>query len=164
VALAEKRFSDGEALARQSAAAYEKSNSWGNAAWAEAILARNLLGENKLADAQNAVAKAMKLSQQSAGQSPRYEGALANARVKAKSGKIGEAQKELEAMNASAHKFGYRLYEYQARLALGEIELSSGSAAASVHLAALEKDARAHGALLVANQAHALLEQRGATT
>ena len=83
---------------------------------------------------------------------------LADARVKARSGKAGEARKELDSMLASARKFGYRPYEYQARLALAEIELWSGSSSAGAHLAALETEARTHGLLLVANQAHALLQ------
>ena len=42
-------------------------------------------------------------------------------------------------MLASARKFGYRSYEYEARLVLAEIELQSHSAAARPHLAALGK-------------------------
>jgi hypothetical protein len=81
---------------------------------------------------------------------------LAESRVKAKSGKTAEALQSLQTALASAQKFGYRLYEYQLRLAIGEIELWSGSAAAASSLAALEKDAREHGAGFVANQAQAL--------
>ena len=77
--------------------------------------------------------------------------------MKAKSGKTADALKELDATLSSARKFGYRLYEYQARLAIGEIELWSGSPSAQAHLTALEKDARAQGAFLVANQARDLL-------
>jgi serine/threonine protein kinase/tetratricopeptide (TPR) repeat protein len=155
LALAEKKYAEGEQLTRQSAALFEKTSST-SGAWAEAILARNLLGEGKLQDAQAAAAKAMKLSQTGPGQAARYEAAFADARVKAKTGKTAEARKELEAVQNSTHKLGYRLYEYQARLATGEIEVWSGSATAGSYLAALEKDAREHGAGLVANQSHAL--------
>ncbi len=154
--LVEKKYSDGEALARQAAAGYEKSNSAGNGAWAEAILARNLLGAGKLKEAQSAVEKSVALSRQTTLQTPHYETALADARLKAKSSKTAEALKELAVTLSSARKFGYRLYEYQVRLAMGEIEMWSGSASARVHLAALEKEARAQGAVLVANQARAL--------
>jgi hypothetical protein len=115
-----------------------------------------LLGEGKLQDAQTAAAKAIKLSQSGPGQAARYEAAFADARVQAKSGKTVEARKELEAVQNSTHKLGYRLYEYQARLAIGEIELWSGSPTAGAYLAALEKDAREHGAGLVADQTRAL--------
>ena len=157
--LAEKKYRDGEMHARQSAEQYEKSSSWGNAAWAEAILARNLVGEGKLTDAENIAAKAITLSGKSTGQTPRYEAAFADAYVKTKTGKTAEARRELEATLTSAHKLGYRLYEYQARLALAEIELQSRSPSASVHLTALEKECREHGALLIAHQAQELLDE-----
>jgi hypothetical protein len=112
-----------------------------------------LLGEGKLQDAENASAKAVKFSKQGPGLDPGFEGAYADARVKAKSGKLAEARKELEDVQSATRKFGYGLYEYEARLAMAEIESWSGSAAAGAHLAALEKDAKAHGELLVANQA-----------
>jgi len=157
VALAEKRFMDGAALAQQGAAGYEKAGSWGSGAWGEAMLARNLLGAGKTAEAQSAAAKAIQLSQQSGAQTPRYEAALADARVRVKTGKVAEARKELETVLSSAHKLEYRLYEYQARLALAEIEMIYGSGSGRDDLNALEKDAAAHGALLVAKEAHELL-------
>jgi serine/threonine protein kinase/tetratricopeptide (TPR) repeat protein len=159
VDLFEDKYSEGEDLARQAIAGYEKDNSTGNAAWSQAVLSRNLLGDGKLAEATAAAEKALALSHQSTEQTPRYEAAFADARVKAKSGKFAEARKELEATLASASKFGYRLYEYEARLTIGEIDLASGSATAQSYLTALEKDARAHGALLIANEAKALLNE-----
>lgn len=156
IALAEKRYADGQALAHLAILGYEKANSPGNAAWSQAILARNLLGAGNVSEAQSALAKAVTLVQTSTSQSPHYEVALADARVKARLGKFAEARKELEATLASAHKFGYRLYEYQARLAMGEIGLWAGSASARADLATLENDARAQGALLIANQAREL--------
>jgi len=63
-------------------------------------------------------------------------------------------------MLSATHKQGYRLYELQARLALGEIGLWSSSATARSYLATLEKDARNQGAIFVANQADALRQSR----
>jgi serine/threonine protein kinase/tetratricopeptide (TPR) repeat protein len=157
IALIEKRYADGQVLARQATEAYEKSNSFGNWAWAEAVFARNLLGAGNLMDAQEAVLKSLALAKQSSGQTYGFEAALADARVKAKSGKAADALKELNTTLNSAHKFGYRLYELQIRLAMGEIEMASGSASARAHLSALDKEATAQGAMLVANQARALL-------
>ena len=156
--LLEKHYSDGAALAQKAAAQFESSKSTGNGAWAQAILARNLLGARTLAEAQKAADKAMSLSGQAPGPTSRFEAVLADARVMAKLGKWAEARRELESMLATARKFGYRSYEYQARLALGEIDLWSGAKDAAGRLAALENDARAQGLLLVANQAHALAQ------
>ena len=160
LALVEGRFSDGEALARQAAAAFEKTNSAASGAAANAMLARNFLGQGNFTKAGAAAAQAEKLSQQAAGQTARFEAVLADSRVKAKSGKVVEARQELETMLASAHKFGYRIYEYEARLALGEIELWSGNPAAHADLTNVGADARAQGSLLVANQARALEQRR----
>jgi hypothetical protein len=88
---------------------------------------------------------------------PHFEVILAEARVNAKSGKTADALQSLQSLLSSARKSGYRLYELQARLAIAEIEIQSGAASAREHLSALEKDARQHGALLIANQAQELL-------
>ena len=160
VALQERRFSDGEALARQSAAVFDKTNSTSSSAWAHALLARNLLSAGNLAEARGAAAKAVTRSRQAAGETPRFEATLADSRVQAKSGKAAEARQQLESMVSTTHKYGYQLYELQARLALGEIALWSGSATARSHLATLEKDARNQGAIFVANQADALRQSK----
>jgi eukaryotic-like serine/threonine-protein kinase len=160
VALLEKRYSDGEGLARQAATVFEKSNSAGTGTWAHAILARNLLAAGNFVEARTEATKSITLSQQSTGQTPRFEATLADSRVKAKSREVAEARQELESMLSTARRFGYRAYEYQARLAVAEIELSSGAASARAQLTALENDARAHGLLLVANQARALNQSK----
>ncbi len=160
IALLEGRFSDGETLARRAAADFEKANSASSGAWAQAILARNLMGEGNLKDAQSAASQAVALSHQAAGETPRFEATLADSRVKAKLGKSLEGRQELESAIYSAHKFGYRLYELQLRLALDEIKLQEGSSSARNDLSALEADARASGAILVANQARALRQSK----
>ena len=158
--LFEKRYSDAETLARQSADRFEKSSSWGNAAWSHAIVARSLLRQGRLKEAQDEAAKAVKFSQQTPGQAQRYEAALADARVKAKSGNAAGARSELASTLASTQKFGYRTYEFMTRLAMAEIEAESGAAAAGIHLSSLEKDARAQGIGLVADLAHELLSAK----
>lgn len=156
VALVEKRYSDGEALARGAQVVFEKSNSLDSSAWAQSFLARNLLSAGHLREAQSAAAKAVSLSQKYGGRTTGFEAVLADARVKAKSGNEVGARKELDAMLASARKYGYVSYEFQARLALGEIELPSGLPSARSRLRLLENEARDKGMLLVANEAAAL--------
>jgi hypothetical protein len=59
-------------------------------------------------------------------------------------------------MLAEATKFGYLPYQFEARLAIGEIEMQSGmSSIARPHLEALERDARAKAFLLIARKAAA---------
>lgn len=158
VALEEKRFFDGEKLASESAVIFDKDNAPDNGAWARAILARSLLGEGKVAEARNVAAKAVVLSKQSATQAARFEAVLADSRAQARSGNAAEASKELTAMLASTQKFGYRSFEYQARLTLAEIQLQSHPAVARQQLTALEKDAKAQHLLLIARHAESLLQ------
>jgi hypothetical protein len=128
---------------------------------ARSVLSRNLLAQGNTAEAKVHAEKAITLSQQSPSQPGRFEAILADALVKAKTGKTSGAKKELEEMLAFARKFGYRVYEYEARLALAEIELQLHFAAALQELAALEKkkDAKDRGLLLIANHAQAAPRQ-----
>ena len=89
---------------------------------------------------------------------------LADARVKAKSRNEVGARKELDAMLASGRKYGYLSYEFQARLALGEIELSSGSPSAKRRLRSLENEAREKGMLLIADEAVLTLKRAESST
>jgi eukaryotic-like serine/threonine-protein kinase len=159
VALVEKRYSDGEALARRAEVVFEKSNTLDSSAWAQSFLARNLLSAGHLQEAQTAAAKAVSLSQKYGGRTTGFEAVLADARVKAKSGNEVGARKELDVMLASARKYGYLSYEFQARLALDEIELESGSPLADTRLRSLENEARLKGMLLIADEAAALLKR-----
>ena len=106
LALEEKRFTDGEGLARGAIAVFEKDHATDDAAWAHAVLAQNLLAEGKVAEAQTAARQAVTLSLQTTSQPQRFEAILADARAKAKAGKTSEAKRELEAVLASARKFG----------------------------------------------------------
>jgi tetratricopeptide (TPR) repeat protein/tRNA A-37 threonylcarbamoyl transferase component Bud32 len=159
VALEEQRLAEGETLARTAIAEFDKNNVLDNGAWARSVLARNLLAQGKLAEAQTVAAQAVKLSQQTANQSERFEVTLADSAVKEKAGKTADATRQLEAMLATTRKSGFRSYEYQARLALAEIRLRSHAPSAQSDLAALEKDAQEHGLLLVANHARSLLQE-----
>jgi hypothetical protein len=73
-------------------------------------------------------------------------------------GKFGEARKKLAPVLAQPSKAVSVPYLLEARLALGEIELKSGQAAAGrAQLAALEKQAREKNFLLIARKVSALL-------
>ncbi len=65
LALVEKRFAEGESLARQATALLAKSGATDDEVFSEAALARNLLGAGNLPEAQSAAERAMALSRQS---------------------------------------------------------------------------------------------------
>jgi hypothetical protein len=146
----------GRPLARHAQVVFEKSNSLDNSAWAQSFLARNLLSAGHLREAQSAAAKAVSLSQKYGGRTTGFEAVLADAGVKAKSRNEVGARKELGAMLASARKYGHLSYEFQTHLALGEIELPSGSPSAKSRLCSLENEASGRGMLLMADEAAAL--------
>ena len=69
---------------------------------------------------------------------------------------MAAATERLEAVHREALKIGAVGLEFDARLALGEIDLRSGrSASGRARLAALERDARAKGFGFVATRAGA---------
>ncbi len=88
--------------------------------------------------------------------------AIVAASVRGASGKSAEqaaATETLEATLAEAAKHGYIGYQFEARLALGQIEMKSGHRAAGrTHLGALEKDAQAKGFGLIARKAAVALQ------
>lgn len=148
-----------EKLAREMLKDFDKTDFTGNSEL-QSILARSFLGKGDLKGAQEAASQAAALVQKSNANAAHFEAALADGRVKAKSGKYSEGHQELEAAREKAHKFGYQLYEDEIRLGLGEIELGAKAPEASAHLTALESDARALGDLHVANRANALLDAK----
>jgi len=79
---------------------------------------------------------------------------IAAARVRAAIGGTAEATQSLEATLAEANKYGYLGYQFEARLALGEIELNSDKTGdGRVRLEVLQKEAAAKGFGLIARKA-----------
>jgi eukaryotic-like serine/threonine-protein kinase len=161
VALDQEKYSEGRILSQQVLDSLEKSNgdsvSLGGA-WA--VLSLNLAGEGKFTEARAAADKALASSRQSVGKSAHFEPDLADATVKAKMGMVAEARAELESMLAEARKYGYRLNEYEIRLALCKVTMQTDPAAARADLAKLETDAKSLGFLLIAREAHELAQSK----
>jgi len=157
--LEEGHFADAEKLAREMVTAFDKNNPAAVAS-SQALLARSLLAQGKVKEAQSAAAHAVAIARQSVAPPPNLESALAEGLVQMKLGKYAEARQSLEPALVSARKHGYRLEEYEIRLALCELEKKSGSASARADLASLESDALAQGALHEAEKAKALAESK----
>ena len=161
VAMEEGKYPEAEKLAREVVEPLDKAGNTANTnAPAYAILARILMREGKLAEAQTVVNKANAIAKPLVAQPYHFDASLTDALLKAKLGKFAEARQELNEQLAVARKYGYQVYEYDVRLAQSEIELWSGAASARAHLATLESDAKARGFLLTANKAHALSESK----
>jgi len=135
---------------QQAQAEKEKSNEMN----ARTTLARSLLEQGKPKDAENEIRSPEALALRGEARLLAIDVAITAARIHAANGKAPAALQHLAQVLAEAKKLECGRCQFEARLALGELELKQSKAAAKEHLAALEKDAIAKGFLLIASQAH----------
>ena len=138
-----------EAPARKAAEEFGKEKLLEDEGSAFITLARSLLGQKRLPEAEEAIARARALMEKRENLVLRISLAITVARVRAASGKPSDAAtaaKSLQAALIEATSTGFIGYQFEARLALGEIELKSRDAAdGRARLTALEKEAKAKG-------------------
>jgi serine/threonine protein kinase/tetratricopeptide (TPR) repeat protein len=156
IALEEGQTTDALAGAQKAAAEYQGHNEFSKEGLADSFVARASLAQGKLPDAQSEIQQAEKLVAKSEDPTISLPVNIAAARIAAASGDCASARKILDAALASATKVNLVIYQFEARLALGELDLQSGqSASGHDRLSQLEKDASAKGYLLIARKAHA---------
>lgn len=144
-----------ETLAREAAEEFQTEKVPGSEAEVRSVLARSQLAQGNLAGAQQSIDVATKLLAKNGRPATRLSLLTTAARVRAASGETVHAAKSLDAIRAEAAKLHLVDAEFEARLALGEIEMKSGKTSAGrAGLAALEQDATAKGFLLIARKAH----------
>jgi tetratricopeptide (TPR) repeat protein/tRNA A-37 threonylcarbamoyl transferase component Bud32/TolB-like protein len=132
---------------------------------AEMLLARCLLARGDPAEAKKALAKAEFVAESSENRLLKTNLTITVARVRAATGKLDNARASLLDALAAAKKMGCLRCEFEARLALGEIESKSAQTTETrSRLAALEKDATAKGFLLVARKAAAAAKNAAQTS
>ena len=129
---------------------------------ARCVLARALLAEGNEVEAKEAAQHARSLAGKSQNPNMRWQTAITAARVEtagknlSHSAAADTARKELAAIITKSREMGYMGIEFDARLALGEIEVKLGQTMAGrAHLAALETDAKSKGYNLIARKAAA---------
>lgn len=122
---------------------------------AEAVLARALLAQNRLAEARELLAATRASAEESESPAVRLSVALAGARLDAAAGDHEGAERELERIAAEAGELALTHLVLEARLARGEIGLSSPGEAATARsaLEALAQEADARGFGLIARKA-----------
>jgi len=144
---------------------FEKQNDIDRGALARSALAHALLAQGRVTEARQAVDRAAALSAKSEAPRVRLLVAITVARVRAAAGGVGAAARalnNLEAARAEAKKAGLVGLEFEARLAIGEIELQSGrSAAGGRRLEELQREAGSRGFGLVARKAAAAAAEPG---
>jgi tetratricopeptide (TPR) repeat protein/tRNA A-37 threonylcarbamoyl transferase component Bud32/TolB-like protein len=123
---------------------------------AETVLARCLLALGRPAEAGVEIGKAEELARSSEDRLQHIEVGIVSARVQSAIRTSVDQTTRLEAMISQAKRYGCMACEFEARLALGELEIRSAHVASGrAQLAQLEKDSTAKGFLLIAAKAHA---------
>lgn len=154
---------EAESLARKATDEFRKEKSPSDEALASAVLARALLDQGKIADAGLVTERALVLSQKYQHRDAELAVSVTAARVRAAAGNPNDrenANSELRQIVADAQRIGFINYDLEARLALGEIEVSSGNFPnARRELEALRRDANQIGYGLVAQQAASALKR-----
>jgi tetratricopeptide (TPR) repeat protein len=152
LAVEENRPADAESLSNQALAEFRAEKDIDDEIMAFVTLARALLSTGRVSAAHKEIGQASLLTTQAV--ASRWEIALAAGRTESALGGSIAAKAKLEAMLNEATKASFVPYQFEARLALGEIEIKSGQASdGHARLAALEKDAIAKGFLLIARKA-----------
>jgi eukaryotic-like serine/threonine-protein kinase len=148
---------EAEQLAREALESFRRQKNSDMQATALEVLARAHLAQGKVADAEKAVNEALALTGKTQVFYVLQRLGITAALVRAASGRradVNEALKSLEAVLSQAKKTGFVASQFEARLAMGEIGMKSGSEGVSrAGLDALERDAKAKGFGLIARQA-----------
>jgi hypothetical protein len=120
---------------------------------AELVTARARLAGHDVPGAARALATARALSKRTERVSVINGLAVVEAEVDAAGGRADAARQRLNALGAALRQSGLILDELERRLLVLQIDRVEGRASVRADAAALEKDARAHGAGLVARRA-----------
>lgn len=156
LSLEEGRAGDAEATAREAVDAFRKQKSLDAETDAHTLLAHALLMEGKLKEATTEIDQAKALWEKGRGFDQHFDIGIVSARILAQTHDPAEAEKQLNLLLDESTRDGLVSYQFEIRLALGEIEMKSGKTASGMaRLKSLEKDATAKGFLLVAHKAKA---------
>jgi tetratricopeptide (TPR) repeat protein len=152
-----------EATIRQVIEVFQKEAARDDEAQAWSLLVRAMLAQGKGAAAQEAAQHARALAAKSQNPSIRWGVAIDAARIEISEKNAGHSAtgsavlKELAAIVAKSRELGYQGIEFDARLALAEIEMKAGQLGAGrAQLSSLEAEAKAKGYNLVARKAAAV--------
>jgi tetratricopeptide (TPR) repeat protein len=157
---------DAAILAQRAKEEFQKERAPKDESLASAVLAHALLVQGKLSEAQSAIEHAVTLLRKYHDREAELSVALTAARVRAAAGTPADratASSRLEEVLNEASKTGFVSYALEARLVLGELELTSGNHTnGRSHLETVFKDASDKGFGLVAQQAEVALKRMSA--
>ena len=156
VAIEEGHAADTETALRKSKQQFHDEREADGQLTASVVLAEALLAQGKDAQASDELKASAPLASRCQRRVPRLRFALTDARALLVSDRRQSAKAELDTVLREARARGYAGVEFEARLALGEVEKLSGqTTAARARLSFLERSARAKGFGLIARKAAA---------
>lgn len=161
LSVTEGRPQEAEASARVAVEQFAKEGEFDDEASGYALLARAFAEQGETSEALAAADRALKLAARSQARDLRLQIAIAVDRVRGDVGSVRERDHAIESLHDAirdSRRMGNRASEFDARLALGEIELKSGRAEARIQLATLVQDANAKGFGLIAHEAQKALQ------
>jgi class 3 adenylate cyclase/tetratricopeptide (TPR) repeat protein len=154
LAIEDGKVTEAESLARQAIQEFRADKLTDNEADARNALARALISEGNVTAAQGEIDRVTKIAVQDF--AIKISLAITAARLKARSGKIEEARRDLNSQLKEAKARNLVGLQFDTRLALAEITAPSDSKSKVALLAALDQDAKNSGYLLVAGKAELL--------
>ena len=155
IVIEEGQPAEAEALLRAAAPQLEQQTIATSASQSAALLARALLAQSKIGEAEAAATNALALAERTSDRSTHLLATLAAAEVDARTGKEPAAIKALQSVLSESLRDGYEEFEFEARLDLGRLELRSSRALGQQRLKKLEEDASRKDFRLMARKAHA---------
>jgi tetratricopeptide (TPR) repeat protein len=159
IAIEQGKPAEAEALVRAAAPQFEQQTIATGASQSAALLARALLAQSKISDAEAAAANAMALAEHTSDRSTHLIASLVAAEVNARSGKDAAATKALQSVLSESVRDGYKEFEFEARLDLGRLELRSSRASGRQRLEKLREDAGQRDFRLIARKAREELDR-----
>jgi tetratricopeptide (TPR) repeat protein len=150
------RAAEAESLIRAALQEFQAEKDFDNQIAAGALLSHSLLQQGKSNEAQQAIATALTLSAKSRNVIVHMSLEIQDAYVRAAAKDFDAAALSARHVLAEATKLGFVRVQFEASLALGEIEIKAGHrVVARAMLERVEKDARAKGFELIARKAAA---------
>jgi eukaryotic-like serine/threonine-protein kinase len=144
-----------EQIAKAAAEQFQKEGRTEEEASALAVVARAMFAQNKLDELKAPLDRALRLSGES-NRSVRLSVGIVAASIFAGAGRRDEAIQQLTRIADESKRAGLVGLEFEARLALGEVEVQAGRRAQGLaRLQSVEAAARGRGYLNVANKAAA---------
>jgi tetratricopeptide (TPR) repeat protein len=156
--LQEERLEEALAKVRQAAAEFQREKEEEEEAAATIVLADCLLRQGKSSEAQSAMERARELTPKIEDRDTRLFVAITVARLQGLAADADDAITQLRSELAEAGRYGYLGYEFQARLALGEIAVKAGRLTEGhAALKAVKTDAAAKGFGSIVNRASVII-------